>query len=186
MPQNYIIEYVKPNIDKETNQQRADNYGNFKWYVKFQGEADTVPASFRTEPKKGEEKYGSIEEGQYGKYFKGAKNPNAIGFSSGKVDNSDGQKQGMCIKAAAEYVTQHSKDKLSPIMFAAAVEAYATALYNLELKKAEPANPDSAWEKQRAKAQVVKAQNESEPEQWNAEDLPTDDEGAIDISQIPF
>ena len=76
MPQNYIVQNVKPNIDKETGQQRVDNYGNKKYYVLFQGESENVPLSAKNEPQVGDEKYGEIVEGQYGKYFKTAKDPN--------------------------------------------------------------------------------------------------------------
>lgn len=184
MPQEYTVKQVRKNIDKETGEQRQDNYGNLKYYVLFEGEHDNVPLSAKTEPKVGDTKYGEIVEGEYGKYFKGAKNHNATVFAGGG-NNSDGQKQGMAIKAAADYVTKHSTEKLSPVLFATAVEAYATALYNLELKKAKPANPDSAWEKQRAKAQLVKQQAEQDEE---AGDILSGSEPITDdvLAAIPF
>lgn len=85
------------------------------------------------------------------------------GTSSGasKYDG-DGQKQGMAIKAGADYVTRHSDKKLPPEVFAKAVEAYATALYNLELKKSKPS--PASWEEMRDKKNEILARAEAEKE----------------------
>lgn len=187
-PKEYIVERVSPMIDKETNQQRADNYGNLKYYVKFQGEADTVPLSAKKPPVVGDKKFGSIEQGQYGRYFKAAKNPNGFSGGGSKYD-SDGQKQGMAIKSAADYVTKHSKDKLAPNEFARAVEAYATALYNLELKKHAPAPAGKAWESMRAKSEEVKERVAAEEELGKAVANMVDSGMAIseeELAAIPF
>lgn len=194
MPQKeYTVKHVKPNIDKESGQQREDNYGNKKYYVLFEGEEENVPLSAKFEPKAGDKKYGEIVQGEYGKYFKGSKNPNAPAFGGGggsKYD-SDGQKQGMAIKSACDYVTKHSTAKLSPLEFAGAVEKYATALYNLNLKKQEVA-PSAAWEEARLKALKVKEEArlkeeaERQPVTPDGVEIEEIDDTPIDISQIPF
>jgi len=190
MPQNYIVQNVKPNIDKETGQQRVDNYGNKKYYVLFQGESENVPLSAKNEPQVGDEKYGEIVEGQYGKYFKTAKDPNKS-FGGGSKYDGDGQKQGMAIKSAADYVTRHSDKKLPPEQFAKAVEAYATALYNLELKKQPPA--PASWEAMREKKNEILARVEEEREpvavtaNGNHDVIVEDiDDTPIRLEDIPF
>lgn len=191
MPQEYKISHVKPNIDKETQEQRVDNYGNKKYYVLFEGEEENVPLSAKHEPKPGDTKFGEIVQGDYGKYFKSAKNPNAPAFGGGNKYDSDGQKQGMAIKSACDYVTKHSTDKLSPLEFAGAVEKYATALYNLELKKQEVPN-SAAWEEARQKALKIKEEArlkeeaERQPVAPNGVEIEEIDTTPIDISDIPF
>lgn len=189
-PKEYTIEQVNPMIDKETNQQRTDKYGNLRYYVKFQGEADSIPLSAKTPPQVGGTKFGSIEQGEFGKYFKSAQNPNKS-FGGSRYD-SDGQKQGMAIKSAADYVTKHSKDKLAPEQFAKAVEAYATALYNLQLKKQSPA--PKSWEDMRAKSAEVKERVAQEEKKMTYSDIDAEihDLEPVDITneelmaEIPF
>lgn len=189
MPKDYTIEQVNPMMDKETNQQRTDKYGNLRYYVKFQGEADSIPLSAKVPPQVGGTKYGSIETGEYGKYFKSAQNPNG-GFGGGRKFDGDGQKQGMSIKAAAEYVTKFADKKLAPDELANAIEAYATAIYRIELKKEEKKVNAPAWEAAREtfKAAGGQSNNDDTPPVEAYESL-TDLPGALtaeEMAAIPF
>lgn len=111
-----------------------DPRGNYKNYVKFTEEAETVYWATKTIPVVGDVVEGTIEQGQYGPKFKRAWNSDNLGGVAPRVDKSreDGMRQGMCFNNASQYVLKASEGKtLSPEQWARAVYVYATALYAL-------------------------------------------------------
>lgn len=108
-----------------------DTYGT-KYIVKFAESAETFELWFKKPPTVGSTIEGTID----GTKFKKTK---TFGNQSGggqpkkpytKVDNSDGQRQGMTINNAAQYVQHTATKPLTPVEWADAVYKYATALYS--------------------------------------------------------
>lgn len=111
-----------------------------EYMVEFIEHATPVKMSRKTLPVVGEEVYGEIKTNSYGAYFKkDDMQPTASGqsvdvghkaWSPMKKDNSDGQRQGMCINNAANYINTQGK-LLTADEWAKAVHSYGSALYRL-------------------------------------------------------
>lgn len=121
---------------------KSPTYGE-EFYVKFEESEDTYTLWYKTAPKKGQEQAGAIE----GSKFKKEKAPYAgkpsapnTGPKKTYNGNSDGQRQGMCINNAANYVNSLDMKALTDREWAKTVHAYATALYVLGdlMLEAEP------------------------------------------------
>lgn len=120
-------------------------YGN-EYYVKFEGDDQTYKLWYQKEPTPGQEQYGTISDGW--KFKKASKQeleaagqqpaaPKFLASNPNKRDNSDGQRQGMCINNAANYVNELGE--FTTTEWATRVHAYASALYALGDLTAEPA-----------------------------------------------
>jgi hypothetical protein len=123
-------------------------YGD-EYIVHFEEDDREVKLSRKKPVVPGQTEDGTIVAGKYGAYFKKAPRdfaaPKATGGASTPVtgkpapsyarkDNSDGQRQGMCINNAALYVnaTTAAGDKpLTEQEWAKLVHGYASALYSL-------------------------------------------------------
>lgn len=139
-----------------------ETYGT-KYIVKFAESPETFELWFKKPPATGSTIEGTID----GTKFKKAK---TFGSQSGggqsstgrkpyKVDNSDGQRQGMTINNAAQYVQHTATKPLSPVEWADAVYKYATALYSKgDLKAVQRAENVS--------------ETQSQPEPTTAPELP--------------
>lgn len=123
-------------------------YGD-EYYVQFEEDTRAVKMSRKAVPQPGGKENGQIIDGKYGAYFKkdpyqptpqgGAVNVPAKKWTPIKRDNSDGQRQGMCLNNAANYVNTLEFEKaLTDREWAQLVHSYATALYRLgDLKDVE-------------------------------------------------
>ena len=115
--------------------EESEKFGH-EYYVKFAESADTVKVWRKTEPKEGDVWNGKIDGNKFVKppYNPEAKKtaPAASTKATGykRVDNSDGQRQGMCINNAANYVNNTQGDKLEAKDWANMVHSFAQALYN--------------------------------------------------------
>lgn len=120
-----------------------------EYLVQFEEDTRTVKMSRKTVPQPGGVENGQIIDGKYGAYFKkdpfqptpggGAVNPVEKKWTPVKRDNSDGQRQGMCLNNAANYVnTLQFDNALTDREWAQLVHSYATALYRMgDLKDAD-------------------------------------------------
>lgn len=121
-------------------------YGD-EYIVHFEGDAREVKLSRKQPVVAGQVENGTIVDGKYGAYFKkdpfvpgqkatGAPAPSSVPSKPAYKDNSDGQRQGMCLNNAANFVAaQHPSDPnripLNYTEWANEVHAYASALYAL-------------------------------------------------------
>lgn len=118
----------------------SDTYGE-EYYVKFVESEQTFPLWFKKDPT-GQKINGSIE----GSKFKKDKTPppdekpTSAPSSRGRYD-SDGQRQGMCINNAANYVNSCATEIVTPEKWASTVYGYANALYALGDLGQEVATP---------------------------------------------
>jgi hypothetical protein len=109
---------------------KSDTYGE-EYYVKFVESEQTFPLWFKKDPT-GQKINGEIN----GSKFKKDKTPppdekpTSSPSNRGRYD-SDGQRQGMCVNNAANYVNEHSSDIVAPKVWAKTVHEYATELYLL-------------------------------------------------------
>lgn len=113
---------------------KSPTYGE-EFYVKFEESEDTFTLWYKTAPKKGQEQAGEIKGSKFTKekapYNGKASAPNT-GPKKTYNGNSDGQRQGMCINNASNYVNSLDFEKtLTDREWAKTVHAYATALYVL-------------------------------------------------------
>lgn len=143
----YTVKSVMP-----TGKEHA-TYGT-EFYVQFNEIEQAYPLWFKKAPEAGTEVEGEVKDGKFKKAKKEWKpNENAGGGSATKGagrapyrDNSDGQRQGMCINNAANYVNglEFKKAALTDVEWAETVHSYATALYRLgDLKALESAENGS-------------------------------------------
>lgn len=130
-----------------TNRNKPDKFGNGTYTVKFGEDERSVFASFKTEPKIGDKKYGDIIDGEYGPRFKSAQRPEYAGqtpsqpsFTPKAVQNKlpydDRSKEiiwSICVKEAASYVSKENSE-LDEYRFADMVGEYANALFEKVLK----------------------------------------------------
>lgn len=118
-----------------------DTYGK-EFYVKFVESEQTFPLWFKKAPDAGTKINGEIN----GSKFKKDKTPPAdetpknSPVSRGRYD-SDGQRQGMCINNAANYVNSCATEIVTPKKWAETVHGYANALYLLGDLGQVPAEP---------------------------------------------
>lgn len=111
-------------IDVNGRKAQARTYSKAIAEVGFEGEVETYEKKDHTYLKQ-VQKEGAWNNGQ--RRF----NRDKLAYK----DNSDGQRQGMCINNAANYVNANEKD-LTPVAWAEQVWRYANALYNFgDLKK---------------------------------------------------
>jgi hypothetical protein len=119
-----------------------------EYYVKFVESEQTFPVWFIDAPNVGTKIEGTIN----GSKFEKAKKPQATAGTPTSAPNSrgrydsDGQRQGMCINNAANYVSEHSTAIVAPETWAKTVYEYANALYLLGDLGKEPAPAESTGE----------------------------------------
>lgn len=134
----YTIKQVKPTGKADTG------YG-VPYFVQFEEDERAVYAQKKSEPQVGDQWDGDIVADKYnGLRFKKA--PFVPGQASAQAstpaqastytkpaykDNSDGQRQGMCINNAANFVNALATPDMSDAAWANMVHAYASALYAL-------------------------------------------------------
>ena len=138
MAEKYTVQTAMP-----TGQQ-SPQFGT-EFHVKFAESEQTFKLWYKNPPTQGQEVYGTIDGWKFKKEKKewnpssnsapaaqGA--PSTQGTSSGFTrsrDNSDGQRQGMCINNAAAFVNNNAPNGIEAKDWAKMVHAYATALYRL-------------------------------------------------------
>jgi hypothetical protein len=126
---------------------KSDEKFGSEFYVQFNENEQAFPLWFKKQPEVGQEIEGDVVNGKFKKAKKewkpqenagGGNATPAVGRAPYK-DNSDGQRQGMCINNAANYVnTLEFKQALTDTEWATTVFAYAQALYRLgDLSKSE-------------------------------------------------
>lgn len=133
-------------IRQATPTGKTDPTFGTEYIVNFEGDERDVKLSAKTPPQPGDPKNGQIIDGKYGAYFKkDPYNPSAPTSTAteqkqtpkyvpyAKKDNSDGQRQGMCINNAASYINTGvaTGRPMNPDEWASTVHEYATALYQL-------------------------------------------------------
>lgn len=107
---------------------KSPTYGT-EYYIKFAESEDTFTLWFKTEPTQGQEVYGEINGSRFKKIRQeGTSSPAPVKKSTGRYD-SDGQRQGMCINNAANYVNSMATELVDADTWAKTVYAYANALY---------------------------------------------------------
>jgi len=129
-------------------------YGE-EYIVHFNEDQRDVKMSRKQAPEPGHIENGTIMENKYGAYFKkdpfvpgqspapAAQAPKSSNPFTPRRDNSDGQRQGMCINNASAYVaTLKTKDTLTSAQWAQLVYKYATALYAMGDLKVEEDLPE--------------------------------------------
>lgn len=124
---------------------KSDKYGE-EYYVKFVESEQTFTLWFKKDPS-GEKLEGSIEGSKFVKAKKeytpgapqtGGQPPRKSGY------DGDGQKQGMAINNAAEYVNDHAPELVDPETWAITVIKYAKALYKRSDLNAEEVLTEAA------------------------------------------
>lgn len=138
MAQDYKITAVSQQV-----KDWQSNYGPMKTYkLMLEGRTEACEINKKADsapPTVGQVLYGNITTNEYGDKIKteqkqpgfGTPPPDKQGV---RVDNSDGQRQGMCINNAAAYVIAVRDPKagvMTPTDWAEIVHGYATALYAL-------------------------------------------------------
>lgn len=118
----------------------SPKYGT-EYYVKFAESEQTFQLWFKTKPEEKQELEGHIEGNKFVKAKKAFNDKPVPAFtpaSKGYKDNSDGQRQGMCINNAANFVNANAPKTIEAADWAKMVHTYANALYNLgDLGKVE-------------------------------------------------
>jgi hypothetical protein len=131
MAQKYTIEQFLP-----TGEEHA-TFGK-EYHIKFAEDAGTYKLWYKAEPKNGQVQEGTIEGERFKKYRQPytAKTESAAApkktYGAVEKDKQDGQRQGMCINNAANYLASKPNiEFVRPDTWAGAVHAYAKALYDL-------------------------------------------------------
>lgn len=122
MVETYTVQNVMP------TGKSSPTYGK-QYYVKFVESEQTFPLWFKTEPKEGAKIDGEINGSKFTKAKKQEISP-ATSAPRGRYD-SDGQRQGMCINNAANYVNSMATELATPEKWAKTVWLYANELYKL-------------------------------------------------------
>lgn len=139
-------------IDVDGRKAEARTYSSPIAQVGFEGEVETYEKNDHT----------YLRQVKKEPWVKSGFQRKTYGGSPSK-DNSDGQRQGMCINNASNYVNSQSKD-YTPVQWAERVWRYANALYSLgDLHKPSPSEG------------LIKA---TQPEDT------TPDEDQLDLSEI--
>lgn len=131
MPDTFKIKAVKT-----TPKDWESKYGPMKtWLIQVEGNGEPVQLNKKAEsptPQVGDELYGNIEQTEYGQKFKSESKPFAGGGQKREYhDNSDGQRQGMCINNAANFVNSMVSADIQAHEWAEMVHSFATELYKL-------------------------------------------------------
>lgn len=110
---------------------KSPTYGD-EYYVKFVESEQTFPLWFKKQPEAGLKLEGEINGSKFKKHKSAptTETPNNSQSNRSRYD-SDGQRQGMCINNAANYVAQKSSGIEQPEVWAKTVWQYANALYLL-------------------------------------------------------
>lgn len=114
-----------------------------EYVVKFNESEQSFKLWYQSEPQPGKVQWGTINGTKFKKERKpeDTSAPQSFSKKSTYKDNSDGQRQGMCVNNAANYVNAAALDSGQPVdakTWAKMVHQYATALYRLgDLKQAE-------------------------------------------------
>lgn len=117
-------------IDVEGKKAEARTYSQPISVVGFEGEVETYEKNEHTYLR------------QVKKDFGGGFTPRRS-FGGPSKDNSDGQRQGMCINNAANYINTNNTKELSAVEWAKIVHSYASELYNLgDINKSQPNKVD--------------------------------------------
>jgi hypothetical protein len=142
-------------VDRVQATGKSDPKFGEEFYVKFTESESTYPLWFKKVPTQGQTIDGDIIDGKF-KKTKKEWNPNpqnpqssvvatqdapsAPRYTPYKKDNSDGQRQGMCINNAAAYIAATSGEEryVDGEAWAKEVHAFATALYQLGDLSSEP------------------------------------------------
>jgi hypothetical protein len=134
--QYYTLVKYRQAVDKTTGEPKKDKYGNIAVYADFEGVNGSVYWKVQSIPEPNKRYYGRIEQGEYGAVFRKEMDPNAqsSGFQrpTPKARDNDGQRQGMCINNAANFVSvmaEFAKKPLTKEEWATQVYEYASALY---------------------------------------------------------
>jgi hypothetical protein len=141
---------MKYTVRQATPTGKSDpTYGN-EYIVHFNEDQREVKLSRKQPVDEGQEMFGTIVDGKYGAYFKKdatqwnpspstnttsqALTPNGVVtkpyVKPAYKDNSDGQRQGMCLNNAANFVNALG-EAVEPSVWAKTVHTYASALYLL-------------------------------------------------------
>lgn len=141
----YTVKDVKPTGKDDPN------FG-VEYFVQFNEDPRTVTVNRKNPVNVGDSWDGTITESKWGTKFKKAPfvpgNPSPVPAASAASagsppvkpvykDNSDGQRQGMTINNAANYVAANHKE-LSPAEWAKVTHSYASELYRLGDLSNEP------------------------------------------------
>lgn len=121
----YKIEQFEPTGEKH------DMFGT-EYHIKFDGQMRSFKLWFKEAPTVGKEVDGNIEGDRFKKIkkeYNGGATSTVTGYTP-RVDNSDGQRQGMCLNNASNYVTK-TQAEATPDEWAKQVYNYANALYAL-------------------------------------------------------
>lgn len=110
---------------------KSPTYGD-EYYVKFVESEQTFPLWFKKTPEAGAKIEGEINGSKFKKHKAAPtdETPKNSQSNRGRYD-SDGQRQGMCINNAANYVAEKSSSIEQPDIWAKTVWQYANALYLL-------------------------------------------------------
>lgn len=128
---------MKYTVRQATATGKVDPTYGAEYLVHFNEDPREVKMSRQNPIAVGQEENGTIVDGKFGAYFKKDPYQGGAPASSGgrsfapRKDNSDGQRQGMCINNAASYIANAIKEPLPADKWATAVHKYATALYQL-------------------------------------------------------
>lgn len=132
---------MKYTVKNATQTGKVDAKFGTEYLVNFNEDDRVVKMSRQKPVEVGQEENGTIVDSKYGAYFKkdpyvqqpsgGVVNPTKKEWTPIKKDNSDGQRQGMCLNNAANFVNNHLGLEVDPKVWAETVHSFATALYNL-------------------------------------------------------
>jgi hypothetical protein len=133
MAQKYTIQNFMPTGEEH------ETFGK-EYHIKFAEDDGTFKLWYKTEPKEGQVQEGTVEGDRFKKfkqpYSAKTATPGAAPkktYGAVEKDKQDGQRQGMCINNAANFVNRFA-DKLDAFPadeWAEAVFTYANALYKL-------------------------------------------------------
>jgi hypothetical protein len=133
---------MKYTVRQATPTGKTDATYGAEFIVHFNEDDREVTMSRKQPVQLGQEENGTIVNGKYGAYFKkdpyqptpqgGTVNPTEKKWTPIKRANSDGQRQGMCVNNAANYVNGLKFEQaLTNREWAQLVHDYASTLYNL-------------------------------------------------------
>lgn len=187
MDKNYVITKVSPKVDSWSSQ-----YGEMKtYYVQLDGFDGPVQINQKPttpEPEEGQELFGHVESNQHGHKFKKAQNPNYSGAPRGSVKhekNEDGMAWGNALNVAVialksdinvEDLVSYAKE-----LFEARPGAQQTQL-PVETDAGRKALAEGL-EKMASQVQAKNTKDDSDP---GPSDEDYQEEGEIDLQDIPF
>lgn len=129
---------MKYTVRQATATGKTDSKYGSEYIVHFNEDDREVRLSKKDPVEAGQEFNGEIKTNAYGAYFKkdpfvpGAQTATSSSTGAPKYqNNSDGQRQGMCINNAAAFVNSQATDLVDPKTWAKTVHLYADELYKL-------------------------------------------------------